>query len=119
MKRKYRSYFATCDHCNKKFEYRDNYKKQHRPVRVEREINGFAIEITVGHRGAWNTCDLCPACIVGVIQNSTAKPTAHYSPGYVFVTDTVYMHEHEYLVRSLRGDQLTSWQPGRILSNNG
>lgn len=116
MAKKYRNYTATCDHCGGTYKHRENYKKTWGPTRVERELNGFIVEVMTGRSGVWNNHNLCPNCIVNVLQNKTPKSNVYYSKGHEFVTNTVYMHEHEYMMRMLKGEQLEPLFPDMIFT---
>lgn len=98
--RKFHIYDGQCDSCMSKFKYRALYTNN--VQRVEREYNGFVVEVCTG-LNSWNSHNLCPKCIIKILQSSNAIPSIVNTNNYKCVNTTVYFHPHEYLVRVLKG----------------
>lgn len=97
--REQRFFKKSCMSCGGNYEIKEQHRQLgYGPFRVMRELNGVKVLVTTG-QNSWNNHDLCPDCIIEVIQSTT--PHA----GIIYMTErtnhTVFFHEQEYMIRVL------------------
>ena len=93
--------FAYCNSCGKRFK---SDFLEHSCARIRRGKDEFALEIMTGKQW-WNGHDLCPTCVIKVLEGAVVQPNIIYPTKRVFTTNLTFLHEQE-VTRRLLTDEL-------------
>ena len=93
---------GTCATCGTEYPIAESMRFG--PHRIERKLGDFIIEVTTGQR-SWNGHDLCPECVIGVLNTGRWRSRSIlYMGNPPYCQEYFFIHPFEYTKRLLSGE---------------